>query len=132
MPVQSIASYISNLISLGIMIFISLFLFLIIFLVFKVLAGKKRKNETEAEKQQKGSYVFRIINIRKDPNLLLNLFSLFTFFVIFIFFIILALCFIVIKDLVGLKLNLFFIGIIFVFVVATIIHIVRSGIFRQD
>jgi magnesium-transporting ATPase (P-type) len=132
MPVQSIASYISNLISLGIMIFISLFLFLIIFLVFKVLAGKKRKNETEAEKQQKGSYVFRIINIRKDPNLLLNLFSLFTFFVIFIFFIILALCFIVIKDLVGLKLNLFFIGIIFVFVIATIIHIVRSGIFRQD
>ncbi|HHT78851.1 MAG TPA: hypothetical protein GXZ93_03530 [Actinobacteria bacterium] len=132
MPVQSIASYISNLISLGIMIFISLFLFLIIFLVFKVLAGKKRKNETEAEKQQKGSYVFRIINIRKDPNLLLNLFSLFTFFVIFIFFIILALCFIVIKDLVGLKLNLFFIGIIFVFVIVTIIHIVRSGIFRQD
>jgi len=133
MPVQSIASYISNLISLGIMILIALFLFLIIFIIFKALTRQSGKKGTEEEyKQQKGFNIFRIINIRKDPNLLLNLFSLFTFFIIFIIFIFLALCFIIIKDLVGLKLNLFFMGIIFVFVIATIIYIVKSGIFRQD
>ncbi|HAX17420.1 MAG TPA: hypothetical protein DCY00_02345 [Actinobacteria bacterium] len=133
MPVQSIASYISNLISLGIMILISLFLFLIIFLIFKALTGKSDKKGTEEENEkQKGSYAFRMINIRKDPNLLLNLFSLFIFFIFYIIFILLALCFIIIKDFIALKLNLFFIGVIFVFVIATIVYIVKSGIFRQD
>jgi len=100
-----------------------------IFLIYKILTRRQTKKMEEVQKQA-GTPYFRIINIRKDPNLLLNLFALFMFFIMFLIFIFLALLLIVIKDVVSIKLNLFFIGIIFVFIIVSIVYIVRSKIFR--
>jgi len=137
MPEQSIASYISNLTALGIMILVSLFLFLILFIISKVLInlnleGSQEDKETEKNLKEEPSSSLRTINLKKDPNIFVNLLSLFFFFIFFIIFILLSLFFIILKDLMSVRLNIAFIGLIFIFLIFITVYIVKSKIFKRS
>ena len=130
MPAQSIASYISNLSSLGIMILIALFLFLIIFIISKLLIRANLNAGKREEKKDNKNIPNREIILNKDPNIFLNLAALGIFFLMSIIFILLVLFFLVFNSLISIKISLYFIIFVFIFIISASIYIVKSKIFK--
>jgi len=130
MPEQSIASYISNLTSLGIMILIALFLFLIIFIISKILIKTGKKNKHPDDLKENKSFSNKVVVLNKDPNIFINLVALSFFFLIFLIFILLSLFFLIFKELISIKLSLVFIIFVLVFMITTSIYVVKSKIFK--
>ncbi len=130
MPAQSIASYISNLSSLGIMILIALFLFLIIFIISKLLVKANLKGRQQEGIKDNKNIGNREIILNKDPNIFVNLAALGIFFLIFIIFILLVLFFLIFSDLVNIKISLYFIIFVLTFIIAASVYILKSKIFK--
>lgn len=141
MPEQSIASYISNLASLGIMILIALFLFLLIFVISRILTRADAKSNGNLHedhgdlKDKKNTHnklaiPNKTIILNKDPNILTNLAAISFFFLMFLIFVLLSLFFLVFKELVKLKLSLFFVIFVLIFMISASIYIVKSKIFK--
>jgi len=130
MPVQSIASYISNLTSLGIMTLIALFLFLIIFVISKLLVRANLNAGQRGEKKDTKNIPNREIVLNKDPNILINLAALGIFFLMSIIFILLVLFFLVFNSLISIKISLYFIIFVLIFIIAASVYIVKSKIFK--
>ena len=112
-------------------------LFLILFIISKVLInlnleGSQEDKETEKNLKEEPSSSLRTINLKKDPNIFVNLLSLFFFFIFFIIFILLSLFFIILKDLMSVRLNIAFIGLIFIFLIFITVYIVKSKIFKRS
>lgn len=132
MPEQSIASYISNLTSLGIMILIALFLFLAIFIISKILVRISKKNIKQDESRENGNLPLanKVVILNKDPNIFVSLGALSFFFLIFLIFIVLSLFFLIFRELINIKLSLFFIIFVLIFMIAASIYVVKSKIFK--
>jgi hypothetical protein len=130
MPAQSIASYISNLSSLGIMILISLFLFLIIFIISKLLIKANLRGKGNKEEKEIKNITNKEIILNKDPNVFVNIAAIGFFFLISIIFILLILFFLIFNDLIGIKMSLYFIVFVLVFIISSSVYIVKSRIFK--
>ena len=130
MPAQSIASYISNLSSLGIMILIALFLFLIIFIVSKLLIKTNLSTRQQEKIKDNKNISNKAIILNKDPNIFVNLAALGIFFLMSIIFILLVLFFLIFNDLINIKISLYFIIFVFIFIISASIYIVKSKIFK--
>ena len=130
MPVQSIASYISNLSSLGIMILIALFLFLIIFIISKLLIKANLSTKQRDGVKDNKNISNKAIIINNDPNIFVNLAALGIFFLISIIFILLVLFFLIFNDLINIKISLYFIVFVFIFIISASVYIVKSKIFK--
>ena len=130
MPVQSIASYISNLSSLGIMILIALFLFLIIFIISKLLIKANLSTKQRDGVKDNKNISNKAIIINNDPNIFVNLAALGIFFLISIIFILLVLFFLIFNDLINIKISLCFIIFVFIFIISASVYIVKSRIFK--
>ena len=130
MPAQSIASYISNLSSLGIMILIALFLFLIIFIISKLLIRSNLSAGQREEKKDNKNISNKAIIINKDPNIFVNLAALSIFFLISIIFILLVLFFLIFSSLMSIKISLYFIIFVLIFIISASVYIVKSKIFK--
>ncbi|MCL4378819.1 MAG: hypothetical protein M1409_10685 [Actinobacteria bacterium] len=126
---QSIASYISNLASLGIMILVALFLFLIIFIISKILVKSGRENSQHDNKAESKN-LNRIVIQNKDPYIFVNLAAAGFFFLFFIIFILMTLFFLIFSELINIKLSLFFIAFALIFAVSASAYIVKSKIFK--
>jgi hypothetical protein len=130
MPAQSIASYISNLSSLGIMILIALFLFLIIFIISKILIKTNLSGRQQEGIKDNKNIANKEIILNKDPNIFVNLAALSIFFLISIIFILLVLFFLIFSDLINIKISLYFIIFVFIFIIAASVYILKSRIFK--
>src|SRR5680860_33786 len=128
MPVKTIASYISNLSSLGIMILVALFLFLLIFIISKLLIRANLNAEQREEKKYNKNISNREIILNKDPNIFENLAALGIFFLMSIIFILLVLFFLVFNSLISIKISLYFF-VLFIIISASV-YIVKSKIFK--
>ena len=130
MPAQSIASYISNLSSLGIMILIALFLFLIIFIISKLLIRANLSAGQREEKKDNKNIPNREIILNKDPNIFINLAAIGIFFLMSIIFILLVLFFLIFNSLISIKISLYFIIFVLIFIITASVYIVKSKIFK--
>lgn len=130
MPIQSIASYISNLSSLGIMILVALFLFLIIFIISKLLIRANLTAGQRKEKKDNKIIPSRETILNKDPNIFINLAAIGIFFLMSIIFILLVLFFLIFNSLISLKISLYFIIFVLIFVISASVYIVKSKIFK--
>ena len=130
MPIQSIASYISNLSSLGIMILVALFLFLIIFIISKLLIRANLTAGQRKEKKDNKIIPNRETILNKDPNIFINLAAIGIFFLMSIIFILLVLFFLIFNSLISLKISLYFIIFVLIFVISASVYIVKSKIFK--
>src|SRR5680860_1924822 len=130
MPVKTIASYISNLSSLGIMILVALFLFLLIFIISKLLIRANLNAEQREEKKYNKNISNREIILNKDPNIFENLAALGIFFLMSIIFILLVLFFLVFNSLISIKISLYFIIFVLFIIISASVYIVKSKIFK--
>ncbi|MHB1346798.1 MAG: hypothetical protein ACYCXK_04830 [Candidatus Humimicrobiaceae bacterium] len=130
MPAQSIASYISNLSSLGIMILIALFLFLVIFVISKLLIKANLRGRTQDGIKENKNTGNKTVILNKDPNILVNLAALGIFFLIFIIFILLVLFFLIFNELMTIKISMYFIIFVLIFIIVASVYILKSKIFR--
>jgi len=130
MPAQSIASYISNLSSLGIMILIALFLFLIIFIISKILIKANLRGRSQDVVKENKNIGNKEVILNKDPNIFVNLAALGIFFLIFVIFILLVLFFLIFSDLINIKISIYFIIFVLTFIVAASVYILKSKIFK--
>jgi len=130
MPEQSIASYISNLASLGIMILIALFLFLLIFIISKILIKSGRKNRQQEDLKENKNLSNKVVVLNKDPNIFVNLAAVSFFFLIFLIFVLLSLFFLIFRELISVRLSLFFIIFVLIFIISASVYVVKSKIFR--
>jgi len=130
MPAQSIASYISNLSSMGIMILIALFLFLIIFVISKILVKANLKGRGQEAIKENKNFGNKEVILNKDPNIFINLAALGIFFLLFVIFILLVLFFLIFSELINIRISIYFIIFVLTFIVAASVYILKSKIFK--
>ena len=130
MPAQSIASYISNLSSLGIMILIALFLFLVIFIISKILIKANLSERSQEMVKENKNIGNKEVILNKDPNIFVNLAALGIFFLMFVIFILLVLFFLIFGELINIKISIYFIIFVLTFIVAASVYILKSKIFK--
>jgi len=129
MPEESIAAYISNIITFTIFIAVIIFAFIMLFLLSRILIYRTgRRYYIKPKKEIFPGKSIYLMNYKKDPYQLKNIFILSTVFTFTIFFIFLILA---VMDYIRQfepGLNLFLIiGIVF-YLILMIIYLVRSKI----
>ena len=129
MPEESIAAYISNIITFTIFIAVIIFAFVMLFLLSRILIYRTgRKYYIKPKKEIFPGRSSYLLNYKKDPCQLKNIFILSTIFTFTIFFIFLILVVMNYIRQFEPGLNLFLIIGMVIYLILMIIYLVRSKI----
>ena len=138
MPEQTIASYISNLVALAIIVGLSLFLFVVIFIISKILIKLNKQDNATIDNQQKeeskdilNKPFFKVSILNKDPNIFVNISSISFFFLFVLIFLLIFMFFLIFNNLIVSKIFLFFISFILFLIISSVVYIVKSKIFNK-